>query len=230
MAKTLNSRIQELEIEIQALKRKLDYVSSRTEEIRPQPTTKVGQAEFKQGVMPSSGTGLGKVWTYPGGIIWNDSEGLAPPFGSDISPSKGFNKHSHSRYSGGALIKDMLEIVDYDLSNYSTKLHSQSHWKTEPPIKKVFSSKGQTVEKLGKLDLVFDPDVVMWGTVAYEVDVRKCSFVLRGTNGEINKDKYGAEMSAPLYQDDPTKTSIVWDADGGCWRIYAVFAPDRSQV
>jgi len=230
MAKTLNDRILELEQLVKQLQEKLDYVSGRTEEIRPQPATQIGQIEFKHGITPSTGTGLGRVWTYPGGVLWNDAENLQPPWGSTINPVIGYNKHSHSRYSGGALIKDMLEIVDYDLTDYSTNLHSQSHWKIEPPIRKVFSSSGQVVSKIGKLDLVFDPNVTMWGTVAYEIDVRKCSFVLRGTDGKISKDKYGHEMSAPLYQDDPTKTSIVWDADGGCWRIYAVFAPDRSQV
>jgi len=233
MSKSLNDRIDELEKQLKELQHKLDYVSDRAEEKSPQPTSQIGQIQFKHGVMPSSGTGLGRVWTYPGHIVWNDADGLTPPYGTTMMiPAKGYNKHSHSRYSGGAFIKDVLEVVDYDFggSASSNKKHSQSYWLTDPPIKKVVNTNGESVEKIGVLDLIFNADNRKWGSPAYEIDVRKCAFVMRDSNGDIMTDANGKEMASPLYNSNPLKTNIIWDPDGKQWRFYAVYAPDSSQI
>ena len=57
-----------------------------------------------------------------------------------------------------------------------------------------------------------------------EIDVKKCYLVEKDENGDIVLDSKGQEKKSPLYNADQTKTSIIWDESGNCWRFYAVYA------
>ena len=64
-----------------------------------------------------------------------------------------------------------------------------------------------------------------WGVAAYEIDVKKCYLVIRDSDGNIELDSNGQEKKSLLYNEDQTKTSVIWDKDGGVWRIFSVYAP-----
>lgn len=232
---SLNERIKNLEEEILELKSKLEDLSENTEEKYKTPVSIVGGGRNRGIIAPVDiKAGLGQM--SGGSIIWNSSELDNPPIDEEPpvpnnSTGKGYNKHSHSRFSGGALINGVIEIVDLDLT-YVSNVHSQQFWQTVPKIKKQENSKGEQVNKIGLLDLVFNPDTQSWGCPAYEIDIKKCYFVERVTEitetnptlGAIKKDSKGQEMKSPLYNEDVTKTSIIWDENAQCFRLLAVYA------
>ncbi len=127
-----------------------------------------------------------------------------------------------------------LELVEYDIDwdadDFSK--HSQQFWRShglnQPPIKKMDkTSQGggtEQVEMIGTLELEFNPDTQKWGF--FTIDVEKIKLVKRDANGDIEQDSKGNDMSAPLYSSDKTKTCIVWDENGECWRFYATYAED----
>lgn len=59
----------------------------------------------------------------------------------------------------------------------------------------------------------------------YDIDISKCYFVERDSEGNIATDVNGNEKIGMLYNSDNTKTMIVWDKDAQCFRFYAVYAP-----
>jgi hypothetical protein len=240
----LVDRIAILEQEISDLKNKILDLSKNTEQKYIQPITRVGGTANKALQMPVDiDTGFGAI--LGNGVIFNDSElGLPPVNAEPSSPTKGYNKHTHSRYSGGALIKQTLEIVEYDSTWWAaiTNPHSQQFWQTTPKIRTTTNSKGETVQMIGALDLVFNPDggydsnnnpIGKWGVATLEIDIKACQFVQRrttdGTGGEkigdIELDSKGQEMKGPLWNADQTKSSIIWDEDGKCFRLYAAYSP-----
>lgn len=245
---TLNERIVELEKQVSALMSQVQTLSSNTEEKYSKPISIVGGQQDKPASKPID-IKVGSSRRTGGPVIWNSEEAKNPPVNAQppnpeaISGSKGYNKHSHSRYSGGALIKDVLEIVEYVWGAITNK-HSQQYWSNEPTIATDVNSNGETVQKLGKLELIFNPDggydnstipptpIGMWGISTYEINVKKCYLVKRRTTdgslgekiGDIEKDSKGQEMKSLLYNDDTTKTSLVWDENAGVWRFYAVYA------
>ena len=209
MAKSLNSRILELEQLVKQLQDKLNYVSSRTEEKSPQPTSQVGKIQLKQGIMPSTGTGLGQVGMYQGNIIWNDASAKRPAFGTQpIDPTKGYNKHSHSRYAGGALDIHTLELVEYetidseaenpvilDCNGVPVNKHCQGYWKVLPNIAKADDG---TTDKIGMLDIEFDEQNKKWVAGASMVDVERTylvQYIWKKDGGEVSPDTPGAEKS-----------------------------------
>jgi len=215
---TLNERITSLEKQLAEALSKIADLSKNTEESYKKPISIVGGVSDKGTAHPSDPiTGLGNQ--FGGMMIWNDVELKLPPYGiTPVStPSKGYGKHTHTRFSGGALMKDALEIVEYDTGEI-TNPHFQAFTSTEPRIKKAINSNGESVDMIGLLDLTFNADTKKWTVATSEIDIKKCNFVERNTDGTI---KY----SAPLWNEDTTKTSIVWDVSGGCWRLYAVYAP-----
>ena len=225
---TLNERIKQLENQIIALEAKLKDLSANTEEKINPPNTIAG------GVRPAGSAApvdfkTGKNIALGNAPIWNDSELKIPPAGNEPpKPTIGYNKHSHSRFSGGALIKDVLEIVEYVWGSITNK-HSQQFLNlTDNDIATEVNSKGETVQKIGQLDLVFNPDTQTWGVSAYEIDIKKCYFVERDEDGNIAKDSKGNQKKSPLYNDNGLFTSIIWDENGrngqGCWRLLAVYA------
>jgi hypothetical protein len=224
----LNERISELEKEIIALKSKVNDLSKNTEEGAKPPVSIVGGGRDRSNIQSIDiKTGLGQI--KGNAVIWNDSESKVPPINtSPTLPKEGFNKHSHSRYSGGALIKDVLEIVEYVWGTITNK-HSQQFWQKEPEIAKDENS----VPKIGKLSLIFDGITKRWGSTAYEIDIKKCYLVeYSGIDDEgnpiIKKDSKGNNMKSLLFNEDKTKSSIVWDENGQCYRFYAVYAPGEE--
>ena len=223
----LVDRIRELEVALDFLLSKVEDLSKNTEQKLMGSTTIVGGIENKGLLSPVDiSTGLGPVMG--NGVIWNDGELDYPPINEEApTPTKGYNKHTHSRYSGGALIKQNLEIVEYDATWFAriTNKHSQQFWQTNPRIATEVNTNHETVEKIGLLDLVFNSDTLKWGTAAYEIDIKKCYFVERDSDGNIVLDSKGNEKKSPLYNTDQTKTSIIWDEDNQVYRLYAAFAP-----
>jgi len=211
----LNERITELENQVRVLSAKVIDLSTNTEEKLKTPYTIAGGISEKGSNTPID-IKSGRSHRLGGHVIWNNTEIEAPINKEPSTPTKGYNKHSHSRYSGGALINDVLEIVEYIWGTINNK-DSQEFWKTQPKIATIKNTKNQTVEKIGKLDLIFNADTLKWGVSAYELDIKKCNLVERDDNGNIIH-------SAPLYNSDKTKTCIVWDDNGKCWRFYATYA------
>ena len=247
MAKTLNDRILELENQIKQLQEKLNYVSSRTEEVRPSPYSQVPFINLKQGILPSTGTGLGQLPLHQGSIIFNDAENMRPPFRTQPrAPEKGYNKHSHSRYSGGALDIHTLELVEYvtsdpdiddpvilDANGRALNKHCQNYWDVSPKIEK--ADDGIT-SKIGMLDIEFDSESKKWVAGASMVDVERTYLVQYEIDEEgkktIKLDENGNEMKSPLlyilsddYNENLNKSNVYWDKDAECWRFYAVFKP-----
>jgi len=221
---TLNERIEHLEQQIELLMSKTGDLSTNVEETTKKPYVVAGGGKSSTTNMPiDAKTGLGPILSNH--VIWNDSEGFIPPLNREPpNPAKGYNKHSHSRYSGGALIKDKLEIVEFEWGTIVNK-DSQQFWKNNPLIKTDKNTKGEEVDKIGLLDLVFNPDTLTWSTSALEIDIKRCYLVERDETGAVKLDSKGQPMRSLLYNTDQTKTSIVWDENGNCWRFYAVYSP-----
>jgi len=225
---SLNSRIKELEDKIIALEAKIYDLSANTEEKVKAPYTVLGGPVNKSLINPFDLTS--KLGMHGGTIFWNDSEVYSPNQEQPPAPTKGYHKHSHSRFSGGALINGVLEIVEYVWESITNK-HSQQFLTEDdqPKIAVDVNSKGETVEKIGTLDLSFNPDTQTWGCTAYEIDVTKCYLVEReidGPNvGQIKKDSKGNDMRSCLWNIDSTKSSVIWDENAQVWRFYAVYAP-----
>lgn len=227
MSNPLYLQIQALENQLRIITTKIEDLSKSTEEKDIKPYSTVGSKRDRSQTRPTDiATGLGQVFT--GSVIWNDVEQIISRFGQKPdNPKKGYNRHSHSRFSGGALDVKTLEIVEYDVDWEIDDWNKdcQSLWRTSPVIKKEQNSHNQNIEKIGLLDLIFNPDTQKWGTSAFEIDVTKCYLVQRDPDtGEIVKDENNIEKKALLYNTDPTKTNIVWDKNSKCWRFYAVYA------
>jgi hypothetical protein len=223
---TINERIELLENKIVELEAKLGAVSSNTEGASKTNYTIVGASKDPNISRP---------------IIWNNTEINAAYGTQPATPKFGYNKHSHSRFAGGALIYGVIEIVDYDWGAVTNK-QSQSYLEELPIVKEKSLTTGLAVDRIGTLDLVFNPDggfdadgkpIGTWGCPSYEINVTKCFLVERVTAvdsnnptiGAIKKDSKQHEMKSLLYNSDTTKSSVVWDENGQCWRFYAVFAP-----
>ena len=213
---TLNDRIKDLETQVTVLTSALNDILSNTSAKFTTPLSISGGNTDRSTHRPIDvKSGFGQV--LGGAVIWNDSEAATPPLNAEPPlPKLGYNKHSHSRYSGGALIKDVLEIVEYVWGSIVNK-QSQAYWVEQPTIKKYLNTKGESVDAVGLLDLIFEPDTIKWGVAAYEIDIKKCKFVERDDDGNIIH-------SAPLWNEDQTKSSIVWDELGECWRLFSAYS------
>lgn len=225
----LNDRIEQLENIIKALEQKVRDLSLNTENKSKTPNSLGGNIRNPVFNLPvDAKTGLGAM--YGNGVIWNDTELEFPYMNTQPDmPSVGYNKHSHSRYSGGALIKDVLEIVEYEWGSITNK-HSQGFLNlTDNDIKTEVNTKGESVKKIGLLDLVFNPDTLTWGASAYEIDIKKCYLVERDEDGNIATDEDGDEKRSPLWNEDVTKSSIIWDRNAKCFRLFAAYAPEPEE-
>lgn len=233
----LTERVKELELKLKRLENKIRDMSKHTENTTTRPYSKSGGVKDPSQVRPSDiETGLGA--TFGGNFIWNDAELLFPPYGQQPStPIKGYNKHGHSRYAGGALDIHILELVEYETNDDEEIIdsngkvlnkHSQGFWKTKPNIKK-----DGEVPKIGLLDIAFDRDSKKWVAGANYIDVERTYLVqyiwtkdgeevdpdTEGATREIKTDENGNEMKSPLFN------NMVWDKIGKYWRFYAVFRP-----
>jgi hypothetical protein len=88
LVETLKAKLRDMDIEIQN-----KYLT---------PISALGGQEALSSIRPVDiKTGYGK--RYGNAVIWNDSELANPPIDQQPPlPKKGYNKHSHSRFSGGA--------------------------------------------------------------------------------------------------------------------------------
>jgi hypothetical protein len=218
---TINDRIKALEAQVAELQGLIENKVTDDEEKGIQTTSVVGGGISRGLIRPIDGT-TGRGWQLGGAVVWNNTEIDATLGTEPAQATKAYNKHSHSRYSGGALIKDGLEIVAYDWGSIVNK-DSQQFYSETPKITKTLNTKGEAVENIGPLDVVFNEDTQKWSTSAHEIDVKKCNFVIRDENGNIALDANGTPMSAPIYNDDPKKSCIIWDADAKVWRFLAVY-------
>jgi len=168
MAQKLTDRISFLERQLKILKYKILDLVKKTEAGRMKPESRIPLMDLSQTTpTPSSGTGLGKLPGRNAGIIWNDADAQNTPFGQQPStPTKGYHKHSHSRYAGGALDIDILELVEYDLTGYNK--HCQAYWDVQPSIKKDENNE----EKIGSLkdSMVWDKENKAWRLYAVYKD------------------------------------------------------------
>jgi len=226
---TIIEHIDKLYAEITELKNKISDFDKNTDNKDTSPISKVGSQSTKSLNMPiSANSGLGAL--FGGAVIFNSEELAFPPMGEEVptpdEKTKSYNQHTHSRHSGGALIIDALEIVEYDWNGIQNKHNLQNLTEEQQPkVKTEINSSGEQVDKIGLLDLIFNSDTESWGVSAYEIDIKKCYFVERDEDGEIALDERGNEKKSPLYNEDPTKTAIIWDENAGCWRLYATYAP-----
>jgi hypothetical protein len=267
--KTVDERLKELKIiadgilaEIQTMS---DYLQSRVGATNNEQNEKVG-SKSSSGSISGAGTvtgaydvATGRPYTQGGQIVWNDQEISPSPLqaSSEITePTKGYHKHSHGEFSGGAIDVNTMMLVEYErlssegdddddnpIMNPKIKLtegdcneHCQSEFKSEPLIVKADKTEAGTenvtqVEKKGKVAWIFNAESSKWGCAAYEIDVKKCFLVQRDENGKIELDdsEEPKEKKSCLWNEDQTKTSVVWDKNAGCWRFYAAFAEEPEE-
>ncbi len=252
----LNDRINQLEQEIKILQAQLNNLTNRTATKRLPPETRISQEDRSRlgSPMPSTGTGLGRIHGRTGNIILNDAEAKTPGFKTQpVTPTKGYNKHGHSRFSGGALDIHTLELVEYTTVDPEAQdpvilgadgnpvnKHCQSYWNSHPII-----IKDNGVEKIGYLDIQFDSTSKKWVTGSNMIDVERTYLVQYvwklegnevppGTEGairEIKEDENGIKMKSPLLytasddNENLNKSNVWWDKDAQAWRNYAVFKP-----
>jgi len=250
---THEERISKLERLFELANSKISDLSNNTEEKPSVPYTKMGGRSTRAGHHPYDVRS--QLGGFGGTIYWNDME-VGSPFGEEPEvPTEGYHKHTHSRFSGGALINGGIEIVEY--TNLTNK-HSQQFISEEDleiaTVERGLEGAKETVPKIGLLDLIFNPDggydaennpIGTWGVATYGIDVEKCMFVKKRTTagkdeygypitgqeiGAIEKDANDVEMISPLFvakedgTQDMERSSVVWDINGKCWRLFATYA------
>lgn len=228
---SLNDRLERAEAKIKQLESKIVDLVGKVEAKRINPESRVPLLDTsKMGPLPSTDTGLGKLPLRNASIIWNDAEAQILGYGQTPSaPTIGYNKHSHSRYSGGALDINTLELVEFENTNgiildaYGNPVnnHCQNYWKNQPKI-----AKDGDVEKIGLLDITFDKNSQKW-LAGGIIDVEKTYLLQKDNDGEIELDDNGNEKKAVMYGIDANTQNVVWDKNGKCWRFLAVYSDEE---
>jgi len=194
---TLTERIESLEKKIASHENTIKSLGGqlgdkpKTTYSRPPKSKGAGNfrsADPRSGIMDSNA----------GFVIWNKADASLPAYGDPPSiglsesnwASLSYNRHSHSRFAGGPLDTDTLELIAYNweapgvVSSFDR--HSQAFWKENkdkvdggglitPPIKTSSHADGDTgaegVDKIGPLDIHFDGDTKKWvasgGSISY---------------------------------------------------------------
>jgi hypothetical protein len=231
MSITHERRIAQLESRIRFLRQSIVDLQKNIKEKLANPYSS-GKRGLDRSQIRTSDIKTGFGHYHGGNLPWNDKELALPPYNTQPStPTIGFNKHSHSRYSGGALDIRTLELVEFEndgteevgnpekpviLDRYgnSVNKHCQQFWGTVD-IKQMEDSDGNLVDKIGFLDIAFDPDTRKWITGSNIIDVDGTDIVqyvwrysdaveaAPGASGatktsEIKRDSKGVEMKAPL--------------------------------
>ena len=171
---TLLSQILELKSQISFLEAKVKSLESESELVKSRtPFSVVGGVRDRSHSRPvDPSTGLGN--TFGGNMTWNDSDTKLPPWGTGRpnSPTKGYSKHFHSRYSGGAFDIGIIELVKFD-TNWETdparNPHCQHLFKTEPKVEtddngeeKISTLEGLNNTNTDKPNLVWDKESKCW--------------------------------------------------------------------
>lgn len=241
---TINKRVRELEQEILNLKTILSALTDKIQDKAIKPYTKAGSPKDKSQKRPIDvRSGLGG--TFGGNMVWNDAEAKLPPINSlPGDPTKGYSKHFHSRFAGGALDINSLELVEYDYEAGEDAVgynpHCQQFWNIIPPIKQQ-----DGVDKIGLIDISFDSASGKWITSSGSIDVKTTKIVeyawykdgvevdadTEDAVREIKRDDNGNDMESIINgEDDPgseeegLRENMVWDKNALCWRFYAVYA------
>lgn len=157
----LVEKVKQLDAEVKALQKVIKALYAKSNSGMVSWSSGTGLRNPSDSHPSDVSTGLSGL--YGGMILWNDAELSLPPWGSNPGmPTKGYQKHTHSEFAGGALDITALTLVEYELDG-SQSIHSQGFWRTPPPIKTVTKvSDGSTVEMLGLLGLVFDAENGNW--------------------------------------------------------------------
>ena len=244
---TLQDRIKTLETLITSLQAQIDELHTDKQSKTPSPTSYAGGSLTRSSIHPIDISSK-KQAELGGHVIWNDTE-IDGAYGQQPeSPTEGYAKHTHSRYSGGALHADVLEIALYDWRGMENQ-HSQQFIKQPLQLQTESNSRGEAVPMIGLLDLIFDPDTVTWKVAAADIDVERCLIIKRRKEaetdiygnpvagkdiGDIETDENGTPMKAHLYftkedgTQDMEKSSVIWDKDAKCWRFFAVYSPGAT--
>lgn len=246
---SLNSKISKLEAQVILLQDQItDLTKSTAQQTKP-PYTKTKSDNPSQKHPTDIKTGLGAI---RGSFIhWNDAELKKPPYGQQPgTPTVGYALHGHNRYAGGALDIHTLELVEYenidgaiinidgDLLNHSC----QQFWKKDVNI-----ALSEGVQKIGKLDIEFDPSSGKWIAGSGAINVKTTRIVeyawykdgvevdadTEGATREIKRDDNGNNMDSVINgeddegvaeEDEGLRENMVWDKNAQCWRFYAVYA------
>jgi len=238
---TINEEIKHLKQQIEILNTKVSTLSQNLENKVFTPYSKSGSGRHNaQNTPVDPFTGLGG--TKGGALAWNDSELKSPPLNQQPAiPTKGYHKHGHSRYAGGALDISTLELVEYETDENGNILdtegnilnkHCQQYWANNAKIKtvEVKTDDGESSEfipKIGNLEIEFDTTSGKWVAGSRYIDVEETYLIRRNSEtGETMLDENETEMISPLYNEDPLKSSVVWDSTDKVWRFYAVYSPE----
>lgn len=253
----INAKIQKLEQKINELENKISELQQN--EAKAKEYSRVSNLQSRAHSSPIDAS-AGGFSVMGGQMVWNDIELSCPPInslptddGGNTYPRRAYNRHSHTRFNGGALDVSSLELVEYDVplkeeyvdsespihSNLiewdsdSYNKHCPAYWHNSSPnfsqwtpdVKTTTNSDGETIKKIGTLDISFNPDTRKWETGSSEIDVASTRFV-RKYNGVIVEDENENDMSAVLYNSDDTKTNVIWDKENKVWRFLAVYADE----
>lgn len=174
---TINEQLKQLQQEVIRLKAKLEDLSENVESKTSPPYSKTGTGRHNtQNTPVDPFSGLGG--TKGGHLAWNDSELVNPPLNAQPSePTKGYHKHGHSRYSGGAFDIHTIEFVEYDTDENNNIIdpegnilnkHCQQFWSSLPNIteeeKDLEEGGSELIPKIGGISssLVFDKSDSQW--------------------------------------------------------------------
>ena len=109
----------------------------------------------------------------------------------------------------------------------------QQFWYNDGKIKTVEQADGEGntefVPKIGNLDIEFDASTRKWVAGSKYIDVEETYLVRRDESGEFMLDENETEMKSSLYNEDPLKSSVVWDSTDKVWRFYAVYSPEPEE-
>jgi hypothetical protein len=99
---------------------------------------------------------------------------------------------------------DMMYILAADIAEIEKKLNIS----VDPAIRNLFQ---QIINKKEN-------------DAPNKIDIKKYYLVEFDAVGNIAEDENGEKKISPLYNEDNTKTSIVWDKTAKVWRFFAVYA------
>jgi len=183
---TLLSQLLELKAQINFLEAKIKTLENEAELVKSRaPFSIVGGERDRSHTRPvDPSTGLGS--TFGGSMTWNDSDTKLPPWGQTRpdDPTIGYNKHFHSRYSGGAFDIGIIELIKFDTdwaTDSDRNPNCQHLFKTDPKVVKdennvenISTLEGLNPANTKKPNLVWDKKSKCWRFYAvYAKDIEE---------------------------------------------------------